>query len=91
MQDVAGHITQCTCAVIPPSTPVPGRVDLVEVIHNGRTGEKIPVQSVGYGLLFAGYIEALGPDGTVGEGFYLCYFSNFTIEYPFCNQVYTLA
>ena len=88
---MTGHITQCTCTVIPPSTPVPGMINVVVRVQFGRSGEKIPVQCVGDAVRLFGCIQSLRPDRTVGGAFHFGYFADFSIPYPFANQVGTFA
>ena len=87
VHDVASHITQSTCTIIPPSAPVPRMVDLVIRIQFSRTCEEIPVQCRRNLISLFRSVQTLRPDRTVGSAIYACYFTNLTIPDPFANEV----
>ena len=91
MQDVASHITQSTCTVIPPSTPVPRMISLVERSHLSRTCKQIPVQSRRNLVSLLRSIQTLRPDRTVGCAINASYLTDLTILDPLRYQVSSLS
>ena len=82
MQDVASHIAERACTVIPPSAPVPRLIKSTVRIEFCRSCEQIPVESVGYRIHFFGGVESLRPYRTVGGTLHLCNLSYLSVPYP---------
>ena len=82
VQDVASHVAQRACTVVPPSAPVPGLIEVAVWVELGRACEEIPVESARYLVCFLGSVESLGPDRTVGGAVYACHLTDLTVPYP---------
>src|SRR5665648_172813 len=91
MQYMAGHISECTCAVIPPSSPVPWGINTVIRSHRCRAHKEVPVKGIRHPLTFGRPVESLWPDRPVSKGIYPFHIPYLVILYPFNYQVDTLS
>ena len=89
MEDVASHVTQRTCTEIPPATEVPRSIDRIVRTHRSRADEGIPVQCRRYSRSFCRTFQALRPNRTVSESFYLSHFTDNTVPNPVTNLTHT--
>src|SRR5512133_1290140 len=88
---MAGHVTKCAGAEIPPSAPVPGGINFIERTHRSRTDKKIPVQSLRNGHYLCRTLKSLRPDWTVSPGMNLFNLAYFAIPYPFTKLTDTIT
>src|SRR5690554_7179439 len=82
MKDVAGHIAQCTGSKIPPSTPVPRVINLVERTFFCRSDKEVPIEGLRYSMSLFRNHKSLRPDGTVGKRFYLSHLPYLPVRDP---------
>ena len=79
---MASHIAQCSCAEIPPSAPVPRRVNMIERTHGSRSDKQIPLQGRRDRICFGRTIQTLRPYGSVGKSFNARNFSDLAVINP---------
>jgi len=91
MEDMAGHIAEGAGAEIPPSAPVPRRVEGVVRTHGSWPDKEIPVKGVRDPLPGFRTVKALRPYWTVGESFHFGDFADLAVGQPFTNQVNPLT
>ena len=79
VQDMACHVSKCSCSEIPPSSEVPRCVDLIVWSHWCRTDECIPIERRRDRLNFSRTLKTLRPDRTVCECLHSSYFSDLSV------------
>ena len=87
LHDVASHIAKGTRTIVPPSSPVPGMIYLIERTHLRRAGKQVPVEGLRNTADGLRRVQALWPDRTVGGTLHLGHLTYLTVPNPLAHQV----
>ena len=91
LHDVASHVAESACAIVPPATPVPRMVSTVVRTIFSRTQKEIPAfrttKTPRNGHFLGGSVQALRPEGTVGSAVHAGDLADFAVPDPLTNEV----